>query len=141
MRGPAGRRRAVGSAGSVRSGRGEAAPPHCVRHLAAPAGPRGAAWEREGGEGGRAHGLLGRGREGMSGGHIECGRNGRKACAFPARRECQRLSPSRPLLGPEVGRNGVGQGRAAVAGPGFTTSSLPTRLPCLLRSKGAELMA
>lgn len=81
--------------------------------------------------GGRAHGLLGRGRAGcpVPSGHTECGRNGRKARGLLARRGCQRLSLSPPLPGPEVGRGGAGQVRAAVAGSGFITSSLPTRPP------------
>lgn len=120
--GPRGRRRAAGSA---RSGRGEAAPPHCVRHLAAPAGPRGTPWER-GVLRGRARRLLGRGRAGWTAAILSVA--GRvEARALPARRGCQYLSPSPPLPGLEVGRGGARQGRAAVTGPGFVIRSLRTR--------------
>lgn len=64
-------------------------------------------------------------------GHIQCGRDGGKACALPPAvivSRCHRPGRS------EVGRGGAGQGRAAVVGPEFITSSLPTRCLCLLRS-------
>lgn len=68
----------------------------------------------------------------VPGGHVECGRNGRKARALPARRDCQRLSPSPPLPGPEVGRGGTRPGLITRSLPvhyRFITGSLPVHSP------------